>query len=154
MSDVKSTTIVPIGVYCFLLAAYFLFLAVYPIWRNKTIGYDSWFFGTIFIVLAVVYIVVGIGIINLNKWCWRVLFFSLGISISSVCSLVIIILIFLTTHSEIFAPYFNIIQKAAGGWIVFLSYSLAGIIVLCNLVSYDVVSYFGQLGPLISPIDY
>ena len=151
MTDVKSTTIVPIAAYCFFLAVYFLFLAVYPMMCNKTDAFEPWFFATIFVILAVIFVVVGIGILNLNMWSWRILFFSLGISISSVCALIIIFLIFVTMHLEILAPYYNIIQKYFGGWIVFLSFSISGVIVLCNLVSYEVVSCFGNLGSLISP---
>ena len=155
MADIRSTVIVPISVYCFVLAGYFFSLAVNVLLSNKA-GLSSTNFCLWGIVLALIIltgsmIAVGRGILHLNRACWKTLFFSLAISVSSLSSFVIILIVFSFIDVKVFASVYQTIQHASVSWFAFLGFFLSETIVLYYLTKNEVVSCFGEIGPLISP---
>ncbi len=94
---------------------------------------------------------VGLGILKLKPVYWKILFFSLAICVSSIASFAIVFLVFSMIDINVLLPYYQDIQKASGGWFAFLAFFLSEIIILYYLISSDVVSCFGDMGPLISP---
>ena len=155
MADVKSTTIVPISFYCFVLAVYLLSLGLGVILSSKG-GVNSndinvWMAVVVFMALAAGVVNVGLGILKLKPVYWKILFFSLAICVSSIASFAIVFLVFSMIDINVLLPYYQDIQKASGGWFAFLAFFLSEIIILYYLISSDVVSCFGDMGPLISP---
>lgn len=78
MADLKSTTIIPIAIYCFGLGVYFLSLTA-----NSLMGHtvdlsnadlDIWLPLIVFGFLGVYFIAVGAGVLNVSNWSWKVLF--------------------------------------------------------------------------------
>ena len=155
MAEVKSTTIVPIVFYCILLAVYFLFLAINTVINNKTGVSNSdvvlWLSVVAEIIFAGGLICVGIGILYLNQLCWKILFFSLAICVSSVSSLIFVFLISLFIDVKFLDPYVEIIKTSSSTWLSCMGVFLSEIIVLYYLSSKEVVACFGEMGPLISP---
>ncbi|MBF0505160.1 MAG: hypothetical protein HQL14_08705 [Candidatus Omnitrophica bacterium] len=154
ITSTRSTTIVPIAFYCFLLGVFCFSGAVNIILSNNLIssGADlGWWLpvGALLIFTAGL-AVIGIGILSLNKLCWKILFFSLAICISMIGALVFVILIFLLLGSCFSCSYFQPSQISSVTWFSFLSFFLSEIIVLYYLAGYEVVSCFGGMGELTS----
>ena len=155
MDEVKSTTIVPISMYCYVLGGYFLSLAINTIYRYNTglpgTDFGLWLPVASFTGIACLLFAVGIGFLNLKLLCWKVLFFFLAISVSSMATLILVFLTFLLMEIKLLVPYFQSIQTTTAGWFSYLSVFLSEIVVLYYLCSREVVSCFGRIGPLISP---
>jgi hypothetical protein len=148
MDEVRSNTIVPMAFYCFILGVYFLSLATNAIACDKS-GVFSTDLGLWVTVLALLIltggvVAVGIGILYLKQFCWKVLFFGLTTSVSLIASLIVIFLFLLFANPVVFAIYYHIIQNCPGGWFAFISFFLSEIIILYYLASQEVISYFGE----------
>ena len=156
MADLKSTTIVPISVYCFLIGGYFLYLAGNAVFGNKALssggGFGLWLPVILFIFMACYFIIIGIGFLYLIRLCWKMLFFSLAICVSSVATVVIILLVSMMLDSNIIYALLLNSHITAEMWFSFLFVFLSGIIILYYLANEEVVSSFGGMsGPLLSP---
>jgi hypothetical protein len=155
MQEAQSMSIVPIAFYCFGLGIYFLSLAINLIFGN-TVGLSItdvslWLMVMAFIVLMGGLVAIGIGILHLKPLSWKILLFSLLICITSIAAFLAAYVVLLLTNLNGFFPFFQMIPKISGGWIAFLSFFLSEIIILYYLGSHEVVSCFGDMGPLISP---
>ena len=155
MAEVKSTTIVPIACYCFVLAVYFLSVALNEVFgkhailsSNDVMAWTPVITSTLF---AVGLAIVGIGILQVNNLCWKILFFSLAICVSSVTSLIIAFLIFLFLGTNIVYAFVQANQIPPVEWFSFLAVFLSEIIVFYFLTREEVVANFGGMGDLISP---
>jgi len=155
MEEVRSTTIFPIAFYCFFLGGYIAYLAVNIILRNNAVlsgdEFVRWFSGGVGIIFGGGLVVIGVGILKVNRLCWRILFFSLTICISCIASFLFVFSIFLLIGFKCLTPYFQNIQTTSAGWFSFLGIFLSEIIILFYLAHKEVVSAFGGMGPAISP---
>ena len=155
MPEVKSTTIIPIGFYCFVLGLYFSSLGFNTILDNKA-GFASsdpgfWInVGALFILAAGI-VAVGFGFIKVKQVCWKILFFGLSISVSCIAAFVIAFLIFIMIDAKFLAPIFSSVQISSVQWFCFLSFFLSEIIVLYYLCREEVLVSFGDMGDLVSP---
>lgn len=155
MESLKSTTIVPLAFYCFVIAGYFLYLTTCALFSSNSIFSSSdftlWVPGLSFAFFGCGLIAVGIGLLREKQIYWRILFFSLAISISSIASLLIAFIIILLLDPKFLDPYFQLMQTTTTAWFTFLSFFLSEIIVLYYLTREEVVASFGGMGELISP---
>src|ERR1039457_6936623 len=99
MAELTSTTIVPIGLYCFMLAGYFMSLVVNAILGNIANLSDAdisfWFPVGGAAVLSVGLAIIGRGFLQMKSTYWKILFFSLAISVSLTTSMILAYLILL-----------------------------------------------------------
>jgi hypothetical protein len=151
MEDVKSTNIVPIGLYCILLGLYFISTALNMVLNDSKIMASAdlmvWLPVAAGIVIGGGLIAVAVGVLNLDRLCWRILFFCLVINIASISSGIIADVVFLMFGVDFLRSFHVPILSQ----ISFLAVFLSEIIVLYYLTRYDVVSAFGDMGPLLSP---
>ena len=155
MFDMRSTIIVSVSIYCDVMAAYFLCLAGTAIFGVRegltSTAFGLWLIAGSLIILAAGLIAIGIGILNFNQLCWRLLFFSLAMSVSSMASFILAFLFFLWTGISVRIPYFQSIQTNSSGWFYFLAFFLSEIIVLYFLSKEEVVSCFDISGRWVLP---
>lgn len=155
MSDVKSDTIVPIAIYCYVLGGYFLFLAVTVLFghreglTNTPLGF--WLILAGFIIFACWAVVIGKGLLDLSQWSWKALFFSLVICVSSIGPFYITMMaiFYINTKHRVF--YYNSIHAHLVGWLCFTGFFLSEIVVLYYLCKEEVIASFGNLDELIKP---
>jgi len=155
MSEVRSTSIIPISVYCFLLSFFFLSVAADSIFSNITVLSSAdlglWLPVGASLIFACGLTYVGIGIINVDQLCWKILFFCLAICVACIASLIIAFVIFFFLNAKFIYSFVQTSHISPVTWFCSLSFFLSEIIVLYYLASNDVVSCFGEMGDMLTP---
>lgn len=155
MEELKSTTIVPITFYCYILAVLYFFLAVNAILSNITnlpnMDMAFWFFVALAIIAAIGLVFVGIGFLKIKPLCWNILFFGLAIFISVGAVFILANFMLLWVGIDVVASFFNLNQITPVAWFSILGVFLSSIIVLYYLSRAEVRKHFGDVGPRISP---
>jgi len=132
--EVKSTVIAPIALYCFFLALVPLSVEANLIFSCKTAFSGSdlglWIPVGPAVILAAILIAVGIGFLNLNPLCWKILFFGLAICVSCIASILLVYLFALGMNINLFYSFFNINDISSSTWFSFLFFFLSEIIIL------------------------
>ena len=155
MSELRPTPIILISFYCFLLGLFFFSQTANAVFGDNGIANSNdpllWFPVAAYLIFAAVAVTVGIGILYYNQLCWKVLFFGLMILVSSVASLILVAVISICMAPDLFYKYCKDIHISPVTWFAFLSFFLSGIIVFYYLTRERIISYFGNMGPLIEP---
>ncbi len=154
VEELTSTTIVPIALYCFLLAGYFFYLAFNAILENLmnlgTVGYGFWSLVSLALLCCAGMVNVGIGFLNVRPQYWRILFFTLIIAVACTSSCIIAYFILLWVGIDPIT-LFDLKQVSAATWFSFLGVFLSAIIILYYLSHEEVIKYFGDPGPMLTP---
>jgi len=155
MDPIRSSSIIPLAFYCFCLGFYFFVLGLNTI-LGSTVDLTKtdlmfWLPVGASAILGSALFYVGRGILKLQLLSWKILFFTLAMSVSSIASLIFAFLIFLLLGENIIYVYFHVIQIPLVSLYSFLGVFLSEIIVLYYLTRGDVVASFGDMGDLISP---
>ncbi|MBF0489893.1 MAG: hypothetical protein HQL15_04665 [Candidatus Omnitrophica bacterium] len=141
----KPTSVILIACYCFLLAAFCLSLAINSILNNLSV-FDSGVLVYLpivsFFIMMLAIAAVGVGILFLNSWCWKILFFALAISMSSVATMLLVSLFLIFCPLDIIGSCLNILSITPIKLISFLFFFLSEIIVLYYLTRIEVLEHF------------
>lgn len=153
MASLKFTTIIPIATYCFILAAYFLFLSYVIIVANRVVLFGrhdllAWLPVAACGIFACGLVGVGLGLLRGKNLCWKILFFLLSICISSVASLILIILGFWVFGKDLIGPYILSNPLSSAVWFSFVGAFSSEIVVLYYLTQPEMIAAFGGLGEL------
>ena len=155
MSDVRSSSITPIAVYCVALGFLPFSLAVNIIINNMSplsAGDGAlWVSVIAAFVFSFCLFAVGIGIYYLNQMSWKILFFSLMISVACAASFLMVYSFSLWLGVNLFSNIFFNIQFSGTNWFCFLTIFLSEIMILYYLTRQEVVVCYGELGERISP---
>ena len=155
MPQLKSTTIVPIAFYCFLLGFCLLYFAVNTVMSSNSIlssnNFVFWLPAAALAIFGCGFLFVGAGILHWDPLSWRILFFTLAITVSCMTSLIVAFIIFLFIDIKFLDPYFQAIQTTSLTWFIFLSLFLSEIVVLYYLSRDEVASCFGGMPELVAP---
>jgi hypothetical protein len=155
MSELRPTPIILMAFFCFLFGLFFFSLTANTIFgTNGLLTSDNamlWFPVGASSILGIALIAVGVGILYYSQWCWKILFFCLMIAISTIASLILIALFLLLVDISLFYKVCQGIHISPMAWFSFLTFFLSGIIVLYYLTRREVVSYFGDMGELVTP---
>ena len=99
-------------------------------------------------VFGIGFIAVSIGIVNLNKLCWKILFFSLLICVLGCAIIIITFFILVLFNADYMFSYVETNPLASCHVVaVPAGFSIRRIIILYYLTHKDVVSSFGAHGP-------
>jgi len=155
MTDVKSTTIVPIAFFCLLLGVAPLIVAMNLILSNQVALFNAdsarWVTVSGLVILGAALISLAVGFYQLNDLCWKALFYFLSISVSSTAAIVLIFVVCFFLDLNILSPFININVISPGSWFSFLFFFLSEIIILYYLTCAEVTSNFTGINDRISP---
>jgi len=155
MFEFRSTPIMLISFYCFFFGLFLFSMTVNAIIGNNGALSNPdpvlWLPVAAYFILACLLIAVGIGILYLNQLCWKMLFFFLMISISTVASFFLVALLLLVADMHLFYKIYQGINIGLPAWFSFTGFFLSGIIVLYYLTHRKVVSHFGGMDDLVTP---
>ena len=96
-------------------------------------------------------IAVGIGILYLNQWCWKILFFFLIISMATVASLIFDVAIIVLMNVKILYMLVKLIPGISFSLFAFSAFFVSEIVVLYYLTRQEVRGYLGEMGETLSP---
>jgi hypothetical protein len=154
MAKLRPVRIVVLAFYCFFLALFFLSATANTLFGNNnavSASDTAWLAATVYISLAVLSVIVGIGILYYSQLCWKILFFSLIITITTMASLVFDGLILFFWNIKVFYQYYQDIQLTGAMWYSFVFIFTSGTIVLYFLTREETLVHFGEMGHLIEP---
>ena len=155
MTQVKSTVIVPLAFYCFVLGFLSFSMAVNSICNSiitaPNPSFALWIPVIAAFILACGIFAVGVGILYLRQVCWRILFFGLAICVACVTSALIVYLFLLMLNASVIAQIFQSVQITAVTMFSFFAFFLSEIIVLYYLTRAEVIECFGGTGFMTSP---
>lgn len=155
MSEVKSTVIVPISFYCFLLSLATISMAITSIMNSDLLSPNTrlslWLPVISAFIIAISMFVVGVGILYTKRLYWRILFFSLGISVACITSALVVYLVFLVLNAQVVNQYCQALNITIVTWFTLFSFFLSQIIVLYYLSREEVIACFGGVGIARSP---
>ncbi len=152
--EFRPIPIILISFYCFLLTLFF-----FSSTANALLGDTSnsgaemmvWIPVTAYIIFAAAFATVGIGILYYNQLCWKILFFSSMVGVSTIASFILVAVAILFIDLKLFTGIYNTLHFNAVTWFSFLAFFLSGIIVLYYLTRREILSYFGEMGDLVTP---
>ena len=151
----SSASIVLVGLYCFTLALFFMFFVINGFVKYNFVGSLADFKVGLTIIgpliPTIIFIALGMGILRLNQWCWKALFFILAICISTFSSLIVVALILLVLSISITYSFFETFHVTSVMWLSFLFLFLSQIIILYYLTRQKVMSCFGPMNVLADP---
>ena len=138
MAEITSTTIVPIAVYCFILALFFVSLGINTLLNNNgLLSGDNpilWLPVSASAIFSLgIFVYLGMGFLNLKRSCWKLLFFCLAISVSSSTALILAYYVMLGIGIDPIAVFFHLDQITPVLWYSWLAVFLSAIIVLYYL---------------------
>lgn len=152
MAKLRPVRIVVLAFYCFFLALFFLSATANTVFGNNSVlSNTDVLVASAYIALALLSVSVGIGFLYYNQVCWKILFFSLIICISTMASLVFDALILLCFNTKLFYKYYQDIQLTPAMWFSFLFIFISGTTVLYFLTREETLVHFGEMGHLIEP---
>lgn len=155
MFEEKPVKIVLIAFYCLFLGLFALYLVTGAVFsNNRILSGDPWVWLLplgLTLILTIFLVAVGIGVVYFNQLCWKILYFSLVISISFFISLFFIVLVLMFLDFKFHTHFFHATLDTSNIFFSYLCFVLWEVFALYSLTTSEVMSHFEEMSGLIEP---
>ena len=144
----KPLSVIVIALYCFLSALFFMSLATEGLYHHmsvfSTTDFGLWLTVVGPIVCMVTAVILGIGVLQLNKRCWMALFYVLLTCVSTFSSMFVASLLLVFVSHFLTFQFFSIFNMPFIDWKLCLFYFSSQAVILYYLTHQDTRGYFGE----------